>query len=818
MNRMIKRKTMRRINLGLSIFSSFLVLGNYSRVLADIVPDNTLGSENSTVTQTNVNNMPSEIVNGGATRGTALFHSLLKFDIKTGESAYFSNPFGIKDIFARVTGGSISNIDGTLGVNGSANLFLINTSGFIFGKNSALDLNGALTITTADSIIFPEYEFRSTGYTQIPNLSVNIPIGLSFRDNSGNIEVNNDGFSIYQLANSLSPAIPLTQPPLGLRTNPGNSISFLASNVLFNGAVFNLQEAKINIGAVSNGIVLFANNEAGFDYSNVNAFGDIKFDNQSFISDTSFFSGSINIRGNNIDIINGSSVVFTNFGSNFVEGINISANNQVTISGSPTAIIPNGFARQISGVISSAFGNGSGANINIKARKLIVDKTGIIFTNSYGLGKGGDINLNILETLDVIESLNFPSAGSLIAGVSFGFGKSGNINITTGTLTVQDGATIATDGLSSGDTGDVNIFARSISLKGYNPKTLSPSKILSLTSGTGQGGNLTINATNILVKDGGKIESSSLGEGDAGSLNITSDVIRVEGTFPAPINNRSTIGSSATLINPETRAVYDVSNGRLNGKSGNVNIKSNFIFLNDGGLISVKNDGSGDAGIIKISANQIILKGGDILASTQGGSGGEIELFTKSLVLQNGKIIASARGDGKGGDINIDSTLIAGDTTSFISANAVQGLGGKIDINTQGLIFDPKNITATSDRGAQYGGNIDINFSTSNFSAKSELTQNLIFKSSQISCTKPLSTLRNITADALNMPDDRLEAFARANGIPMSVDANGKKTPWVKLQGWIPSGNGDFNTVAVIKTSPTYSKIASGCRAITAKD
>jgi filamentous hemagglutinin family protein len=814
----INNKTVKQITLALSIFSSFLILGFYSRVLADIIPDNTLGSENSTVTQTKVNSLPSEIVNGGAIRGTALFHSLLKFNIKTGESTYFANPLGIKDIFARITGSSISNIDGTLGVNGSANLFLINTNGFIFGKNSALDLNGSLTVTTANSIIFPEYEFRSEGNTQIPILSINIPIGLKFSNSSGNIEVNNNGFSIYQPANSLSPATPLAQPPLGLSTNPGNNISFLGSNVLFDGAVFNLQETNFNIGAVSNGIVLFANNQAGFDYSNTNEFGTIKLDNQSFISNTSFFGGGINVRGNNIDVINGSSIVFANVGSNFAEGINISANNQVTISGSPTTIIPNGFARQISGVISSAFGDGAGADVNINARRLILDKTGIIFANSYGLGKGGDINLSITENLDVIETLNFPSAGSLIAGVSFGAGKSGNINILTNELTIQDGATIATDGLSSGDTGNINISANSILLKGYNPKTLSPSKLLSLTSGTGQGGNLTINATNILVKDGGKIESSSLGEGNAGSLNINSDVIRLEGTFPAPINNRSTIGSSATLINPQTRAVYDVSNGRLNGKSGNVNIKSQFIFLNDDGLISVKNDGSGDAGIMKISANQIILKGGDILASTQGGNGGEIELFTKSLVLQNGKIIASAKGNGKGGDINIDSTLIAGNTTSLISANAVQGLGGRININTQGLIFNPENITATSDRGLQYEGNVNINFSVSNFSAKSELAQNLIFKDSQISCSKPLSALRNITADVLNMPDDRLEAFARANGIPMTVDANGKKTLWVKLQGWIPSGNGNFNTVAVINTPTTSSTVASGCRAITAKE
>jgi hypothetical protein len=69
-----------------------------------------------------------------------------------------------------------------------------------------------------------------------------------------------------------------------------------------------------------------------------------------------------------------------------------------------------------------------------------------------------------------------------------------------------------------------------------------------------------------------------------------------------------------------------------------------------------------------------------------------------------------------GGNINIESDLLVGDTTSFISANAFEGLGGEIKINTKGLIFDPQNITATSDRGDAYEGSVNLKFTTSNSS------------------------------------------------------------------------------------------------------
>ena len=117
---------------GLSLFSAT------SGVQSQIIPDNTLGNENSKFTPTGV----KDLIEGGAIRGNNLFHSFSEFNVNNNQLVYFSNPTGINNILTRVTGNNISNIFGTLGVNGNANLFLINPNGIIFGQNAKLDIKG----------------------------------------------------------------------------------------------------------------------------------------------------------------------------------------------------------------------------------------------------------------------------------------------------------------------------------------------------------------------------------------------------------------------------------------------------------------------------------------------------------------------------------------------------------------------------------------------------------------------------------------------------------------------------------------------------
>ena len=135
---------------------------------SNIVPDNTLGDESSQVIE-NAEGQPNEVITGGAVREQNLFHSFQEFNVSEGRGAFFANPEAVYNIFSRVTGSNPSNILGTLGVNGAANLYLINPNGIVFGANSSLDVQGSFTATTGSGIRFGEQGEFNTIDPQAPH-------------------------------------------------------------------------------------------------------------------------------------------------------------------------------------------------------------------------------------------------------------------------------------------------------------------------------------------------------------------------------------------------------------------------------------------------------------------------------------------------------------------------------------------------------------------------------------------------------------------------------------------------------------------------
>ncbi|MFW5766152.1 MAG: filamentous hemagglutinin N-terminal domain-containing protein, partial [Coleofasciculus sp.] len=137
--------------------------GGNEGVVAQVIPDDTLGAESSVVTPDVIREILSDRIDGGATRGANLFHSFLEFNIGEGRGVYFANPDGIENILSRVTGDNVSTILGRLGVLGEANLFLLNPNGILFGANASLDIEGSFLGTTANSFTFPDgSEFSAT--------------------------------------------------------------------------------------------------------------------------------------------------------------------------------------------------------------------------------------------------------------------------------------------------------------------------------------------------------------------------------------------------------------------------------------------------------------------------------------------------------------------------------------------------------------------------------------------------------------------------------------------------------------------------------
>ncbi|MEL6383764.1 MAG: filamentous hemagglutinin N-terminal domain-containing protein, partial [Cyanobacteria bacterium J06626_18] len=134
-----------------------------------ITPDDTLGAESSVVVPFNAD---TDVITGGATRGQNLFHSFEEFGIGEGNGAYFiTETEAIANIFARVTGSNISDIQGVLGTRQftgtgfaptGADLFLINPNGVVFGEGAALDVGGSFAATTATDVQFGDAGSFST--------------------------------------------------------------------------------------------------------------------------------------------------------------------------------------------------------------------------------------------------------------------------------------------------------------------------------------------------------------------------------------------------------------------------------------------------------------------------------------------------------------------------------------------------------------------------------------------------------------------------------------------------------------------------------
>lgn len=180
--------------IGICLVGSSILL-TASKAYGQILPDTTLGAEASWVNP----GAAIDLIEGGATRGSALFHSFTDFNVNAGQQVYFANPTGIDNILSRVTGLNHSQIDGVLGVTGSANLFLINPNGIVFGPDASLDVEGAFLASTSDRFQFADgTEFRATNPNAVPLVNVNIPLGIQLGPDAPAALVNEADLAVGQ--------------------------------------------------------------------------------------------------------------------------------------------------------------------------------------------------------------------------------------------------------------------------------------------------------------------------------------------------------------------------------------------------------------------------------------------------------------------------------------------------------------------------------------------------------------------------------------------------------------------------------------------
>ncbi|MBD2355127.1 S-layer family protein [Tolypothrix sp. FACHB-123] len=404
------------------------------------------------------------------------------------------------------------------------------------------------------------------------------------------------------------------------------------------------------------------------------------------------------------------------------------------------------FASVITTLISGGNSNESG-KITVDAQRVSLLDGGFIsadligfyipgFSESPTIGKSGDIVIRASEKLEISGvGINGTNSAVISSIQPFTVGQAGNILIDTGHLVLSKGGVVASDVTGSGQAGNIEIYAQNVEVS--DPIISSFNQAVSgITVGVGkdavgQGGTINLTADSLRVFNGGQITSSSLGQGSAGSVNLNVKNIDIQGTSQSIINGSylpsAIAASSATSL-----------------AAGSVNITSDNVSVKDNAVITVSNTGNGDAGNLNITANNLFLDNNASLRSeVNGGGQGNIYLDVNDvLLLRHGsKIVTNALGASTGGNINlrVGSIVAVPTENSDISANAILGSGGNIQITTQGIFglkFQAQptinsDITASS----QFGLSGDVQVNTIGVDPNSgllQLPENITDSSQQI--------------------------------------------------------------------------------------
>ncbi|MBD2492890.1 S-layer family protein [Nostoc sp. FACHB-280] len=643
---------------------------------ADVTTDGTLGTE---ISQPSSNSFD---ITKGTQNGSNLFHSFGQFSIPNGTTVTFQNPTSVQNIFARVTGGSLSEIDGIIKAQGSANLFLLNPAGILFGANAQLNIGGSFVGTSADSIVFADgLKFSATNTTSPALLTMSVPVGLQLGSNPGAITVQGAGhMADFQASTQISG---LNVGTRGLQVKSGNTLALVGGNVALDGGLLSAPGGQIELGSISNANVTLNSTSQGFtlSYPKTASFGDITLTQRALAStrDLSLENGgSINIQGRQVSIRDGSLVFVQNRSNQAAGDIVVNATEALNIIGKSSDF------KSSSSLVNDTRSSAAAGHIIVNTPKLNIDQGGYILNRTFSAATGGNIIINSDAThvngFAQGDPLAFRAVSQILAA-SFGAGKGGDISITTQDLSVSAGGNIAARPYLSGKGGDLNIKADTIQVLGAGtPKGSYFSLVSAATFGPGDAGNLNIETRKLSVQGGGRVSASSIILGNAGSLTINaSESIDVSGMKPG--ETPSYIGSAVLPVNAFSKI------SRAN--AGNTTINAPTVNVSDGATIFVQNTGSGTAGNLIINANALTLKnGGNLLASTKAGEGGNINLQLRDLLLMRygGFISAEAGGTGNGGNIIINAPVIVGLENSDIIANAVEGKGGNISITTQGII------------------------------------------------------------------------------------------------------------------------------------
>lgn len=744
--------------------------------IGQIVPDGTLGNEPSIVAPTdNVRGLPGILIRGGARRGANLFQSFSDFNVGIGQRVYFANPAGVESILSRVTGLNPSRIMGTLGVDGAANLFLLNPRGILFGADARLDVAGSFVASTADRFDFGNgLSFSATHPEAPPLLAVSLRPGLQYGTN-----YQGDIVSAGQLAVGQGQTLTLSGKTVtltGSLATPGGTVQVLGDRLLLR------DRASIDVSSPTGGGNVFV----GGDYQGQ---GSLPTASYTYIAPNVTINASG--TGTTFAAPGGQVIVWADHTTRFYGTVNaqgataggdgglveISGKENLVFGGRVDASAPNGRPGTLLldptdiEIVAAGRGNGTLADVddpNDPNRGANGTQIGVDLINNATAHVLLQATNNI--TFSAPIAMLFEGIGlTAIAGNSIFVNQNiatnrGGINLTaqTGDLALN-GVTLDTNPTETGIAGPISLTAQNqllITNSSLYARSNAPEPGFSQVKLLSTQGSVTL--TNTFVS------STNFGSGFAGDIFI--DAPQVIDLVNSRLFSRGEFGriligvsSSEELANRQTTPLpttIAITNSVLNSENGRTNrgrvgvYAADQLFVNGSELISKSDNTDTDPGVFSV-----------------------VELFARSgnASLRNSNLSTSNFGTGFSGDVVISAggDLAIANTSIFSRGNQGRVLIGQANnFRSSYPAFSPRTISIdnssiNTDNGS-VTGNAGVDIDAGGVSVRATRTVNVTNNSEISSNTRRRGDAGAVfvrAGDTINLDNSLIFSNVERRGI-----------------------------------------------------
>lgn len=613
---------------------------------------------------TSVTAGPDFTISNGTVSGTNLFHSFNQFNLTSTESATFTygGMGAIDNVIGRILGGA-SSIDGTVGFDGtlpSANLFLINPAGIVFGPNAQLNVPGSFHASTADYVSFTGGDTWGAAVPATQTLSTAAPAAFGF--------LNDASFNSVTVQSGAS---------LSVATN--QTLSLVGSGLTVTNADLTAESGQVNLVSVAS---------AGLVSS------------LSGTPSAPGIGGSVSITDSTIDV----SGTLNETGDNGAGGSVYIKGGSLTLDNSSV------FAIHYSDTVDAGdFDFQATGALNL-TDSFVYSGANFFFPSSGGDADSGDINF---------DAGTFSATNTLVYSLTGGASPSGNITVSAddGVTEVYDfaggtyptamdadividnsnfySAALSTANYSMGSPGYIFLFSDSLYMTGGNlyASTFSPTD-------TASAGYVYLLADYAHITNSSQIHTDTDGAADAGYILF---------------------GGNEWLVDGGTSITSDATSSATTGNAGDIRIIVDDFELDNASMAtSYAGTGNGNAGVITVDncfifcspspTNSFTLSNGATLLSevvNGAGSAGDITILTDALTVQGGSSISSSSDQaiGAAGNVEIDSDTVVIDNSS-ISSDTHDGIGGFIDIDAavSGMVIADATISTNTDGDGDAGG------------------------------------------------------------------------------------------------------------------